>query len=263
VNGLEVSTPAKVAPTPDSRGWPHVLNGISVDLVQGNPPATTSLELRALYQGLCAQPDSCASVTGITLQIPFELNAEPAGPFPVLRISQNGKPAGGVMLRAVKDNVHVMNTCDDSQIYISAAYSVPQDVCTPVVMVQGKLNSLYNLAHGGDELAMWLYGLGAKTEQAPACCNTPDQLSKPTQPFELNFDFRPNAPASPAVAGFGLTASPLFAAYAGAGTYQVNFSVPPVPAGVPACDGQKIKSNLTITISGSNSFDAAQVCVAP
>jgi hypothetical protein len=130
-------------------------------------------------------------------------------------------------------------------------------------MVQGKLNSLYNLAHGGDELVMWLYGLGAKTEQLAGCCNTPDQLSKPTQPFELNFDFRPNAPASPAVAGFGLTASPLFAAYIGVGTDQVNFKLPPTPAGLLACDGQKIKSNLTITISGSNSFDAAQICVAP
>jgi len=65
------------------------------------------------------------------------------------------------------------------------------------------------------------------------------------------------------VAGFGVTASPLFAAYSGAGTYQVNFQVPQIPAGLPACDGQKIKSNLTVTISGSNSFDAAQICVAP
>jgi hypothetical protein len=110
VNGLNVSTSANVVATPDSTGWPHVLNGISVDLVQGNPAAITSLEIRALYHGLCSQPDSCAPVTGITLQIPFELNAEPTGTLPVLRISQNGKPAGGVMLRAVKDNVHVMNT---------------------------------------------------------------------------------------------------------------------------------------------------------
>jgi len=47
----------------------------------------------------------------------------------------------------------------------------------------------------------------------------------------------------------------LFAAHVGEGTYQVNFSVPPIPAGVPACDGVKIKSNLT--------YDAAQICVAP
>jgi hypothetical protein len=139
---------------------------------------------------------------------------------------------------------------------------VPQNICAFAVMGNGALNSLYNLAHGGDELAMWLYGMGARTAQAPNCCNSPDQLSQPVQPFTLNFDFRPNAPAFPAVAGFGLSGPPLFAAYVG-GTYQVNLAVPPVPAGLPACDGVRIKSNLTITITGPHSSDAAQICVAP
>jgi hypothetical protein len=59
-----------------------------------------------------------------------------------------------------------------------------------------------------------------------------------------------------------VTAAPLFAAHVGEGTYQVNFVVPPVPAGLPVCDGVKIKSNLTVTISGPNSYDAAQICLA-
>jgi hypothetical protein len=80
---------------------------------------------------------------------------------------------------------------------------------------------------------------------------------------QLNFDYRPNAPASPAVPGYGLTAEPLFVGYTGSGTYQINFAVPPGPLGVPACDGVKIKSNLTVTISGPNSYDAAQLCVEP
>lgn len=45
--------------------------------------------------------------------------------------------------------------------------------------------------------------------------------------------------------------------------HQVNFLVPPVPAGLPACDGVKIKSNLMVTVTGANSSDAAQICVAP
>ena len=129
-------------------------------------------------------------------------------------------------------------------------------------MGQNKLNSLYNLAHGGEELAMWVYGMGAKTEQAANCCMTPEQLSKPVQTFMLNFDFRANAPASPAIAGIGLTGTPNFAVYVG-GLYQVNFRLPAVPADVPRCDGVKVKSNLTITITGSNSSDAAQICVEP
>jgi hypothetical protein len=162
----------------------------------------------------------------------------------------------------VTDNVHVLNTCDYDQIYISAAFSVPQNVCAAVVMGGAGvyLNSLYNLARGGDELAMWLFGMGATTVSVTNCCTDP--LGTPIQPFLLNFDFRPNATASPAVPGYGVTAAPLFAAHVGEGTYQVNFVVPPVPAGSPACDGVKIKSNLTVTISGPNSYDAAQICVA-
>ena len=204
-------------------------------------------------------------MTGITLQIPFEPEADFAAkgdPFPSLRISENGVPVGGVSLRPVSDNVHVLNTCDDSQVYISLAYSVPQSICAHVVMVGDGLNSLYDLAHGGDQLAVFLYGMGAITQQAPNCCTSPDQLSRPVQSFQLNFDFRPNAPASPVVPGFGLTSAPLFATYVG-GAYQVNFAVPPVPAGLPACDGVRIKSNLTVTVTGPNSSDAAQICVAP
>ena len=266
VGGIVTNIDTNVVATPGPTGLPYVLNGISVDLVQGNPATTISLALRALYQTHCAPADACTRVTGITLQVPFELEADyfaKGDPLPVVRISENGKQVGGVILHPVTDSVHVINPCDDSQIFLSAAFSVPQNICSPMVMVGSLLNSLYNLAHGGDELAVWLYGMGAITQSGPNCCGFPDQLSKPVQQYQLNFDFRPNVPASPAVAGFGVTAAPLFAAHVGAGTYQVNFLVPPVPAGLPACDGVRIKSNLTVTITGANSYDAALLCVAP
>jgi len=180
--GLAVTSSDHVIGTPEGGEFPLVLSGISVDLVQGNPPKTTRLPLRALYQyQSCTQLSDCVPLTGITLQLPFELETQQNTGIPALRVTQNGKAAGGVSLRPLADNVHVLNTCDDSQIFISAAYSVPQNVCTPVVMVNNQLNSLYNLAHGGDQLAMWAYGLGAKTEQSPQCCNSPEQLAKPVQ----------------------------------------------------------------------------------
>jgi hypothetical protein len=63
--------------------------------------------------------------------------------------------------RPVSDNLHAINTCDDAQVFISAAYSVPQSILSPVVMGNGKgngsaMNSLYHLAHSGDEWAAWL-----------------------------------------------------------------------------------------------------------
>jgi hypothetical protein len=167
------------------------------------------------------------------------------------------------MIRAVTDKIHVMNTCDGTQIRVGASGSAPPDICTPAVLVNGKLNSLYNLVRGGDQVAMWVYGLGALTSPPPANVISPEQLSKPVVKPQLNFEYRPNAPASRAVPGHGLVADPIFAGYIGAGSYQVNFAIPPVPAGVPACDGVNIKSNLTVTISGPNSYDAAQLCVEP
>jgi hypothetical protein len=263
VHGITATFDSNVAATLGPNGFPHVLNGVSVDLVQGKAATATSLELHAAYQSHCIEP--CSPVTGITLQIPFEIETQFAAngdPNPFLRISENGKPVGGVVLLPVTDNMHVMNTCDDTQVYISAAYTVPRSVCADAVTVGGAFNSLYNLAHGGDELTMWLYGIGAITPAAPNCCTSPDQLPKPVQKFALNFDFRPNAPSSPVVPGFGLTSDPLFATYA-AGPYLVNFAVPPVPAGVPLCDGVRITSNLTVTITGPNSSAAAKICVAP
>jgi hypothetical protein len=259
VHGIATTIESDIVAVAGPSGLPHTLGGISVDLIQGANGTATSLGLIAIFQTRCVDP--CSPVTGITLQIPFDLPMDSIA-LPSLRISENGKPAGGVLLLPVTDNVHVINTCDDSRIFISAAYSVPQNVCASDVMHGGFLNSLYNIAHGGDQAAVWLYGMGAKTEQPANCCSSPDQLSKPVQSFLLNFDFRPNAPAVPAVPGFGLTAAPLFAAYVG-GPYQVNFAIPPVPAGLPACDGVRIKSNLTVTITGPNSYDAAKICVAP
>jgi hypothetical protein len=264
VHGLTANLTSPIKGVPGPSGLPTDLGGISVDLIQGQAGTVTNLGLIGAYQANCQAP--CSPVTGIALEIPFgiEMNVAASGdPPPQLRISQNGTPVGAVSLSPVSDNVHVINTCDDTQVAISAADSVPQDICAPAVMGGGAMNSLYNLAHGGDELAVWLYGLGAITAPGPNCCNSPDQLSKPMASFQLNFDFRPNAPASPAVPGFGSTSAPAFAAYVGGGLYQVNFIVPLVPPGLPACDGLKIKSNVTVTVTGPNSSDGAQICVAP
>ena len=56
-----------------------------------------------------------------------------------------------------------------------------------------------------------------------------------------------------------------------AGLYQVNFIVPPLPAGLAACDeiaattpyGNLILSNLTISVGSAYSFDGTGICVAP
>jgi hypothetical protein len=264
VHGVTANISSPVLANPGPTGLPYTLAGLSVNLVQGQAGTATPIGLIAAYQTHCLGP--CSPVTGITLQVPFSLetNAGANGdPPPQLQISQNGTVLGAVGLNPVSDSVHVINTCDDTQVAVPAADSVPADICAPAVLVGGSLNSLYNLAHGGEELAVWLYGMGAISAPGTGCCISPSQLPQPLASFQLNFDFRPNAPAFPVVPGFGLTSAPVFVAYVGGGQYQVNFLVPPVPAGLPACDGVAIKSNLTVTITGPNSSDAAQICVAP
>lgn len=263
VYGIKTNLSGPLRPDATVSGPVYSLGGISVDFVQGllpvppglftPPPVVTPVELRGIQQGYCAISESCTTITSITLQVPSLLGPSD-GSVPVLRVRENGQLVGSVMLRPTTDNVHVLNTCDQTLISISAATSIPQDVCAPVALVRGKINSLYNLIHGGEAVEVWAYGLGALANDAAG----PD--SQLQQHFRLSFDFRPNAPASSDSLS---TTTPLFAGYVGGGTYQVNFVVPPVPAGVAACDGTATRSNLTVTLSGPQSSDAVQLCVAP
>jgi hypothetical protein len=252
VFGIKTVIPGPTLAVPTSEGLPKSLLGITVDLVQDK--TVTPVDLRAIQQAYCAVEEACSTVTQITLHLPFSLQAGP--PTPYLRISENGTAVGAVMLTAVSDRIHVLNTCDATLIQVGAASSAPPDVCTPAVMVNQKLNSLYNLVRGGDVVGAWAFGLG-NLAALTVVTGLP-----PVPNIQLNFDFRPNAPASPPVAGFGITATPIYYGYTGGGLYQVNFAIPPVPSGLPACDGNKITSNLTVTIAGKNSNDAAKLCVA-
>lgn len=254
--GIKASFPQPLMGIASNNGFPTSLGGITVDLVQDNPPSVNPTELRGIQQAFCEKPDICTTVTGITIQVPFTLSNTFAN-APRLRVSENGQVVGTVLIRSVTDNVHVLNTCDYTLISISAADSVPKDVCAPVALSHNKLNSLYNLARSGDGVAVYAYGLGARANEG---YGIDSQL---VQSYQLSFDFRLNASGSRITAGFGTIATPLFIGYAGGGTYQVNFSIPQVPVGLPACDGAAIKSNLTVTISGPNSFDAVPLCVTP
>jgi len=249
--GIKAIFPKLLMGLVTDNGFPLSLGGITVDLIQDRPASVTPVELRGIQQEFCIRPEICNSVTGVTVQVPFALSSVP-GNSPILRVSEGGQMVGTVLLRAVSDNIHVLNTCDGTLISISAAYSVPGDICAPVALDNFELNSLYNLAHSGDGVAAYAYGLGAL---ANGNVDAPSQL---IQTFQVSFDFRPNAAASRVGSGFGLTAAPAFVGYTGGGTYQINFAIPSIPDGLPACDGVAIKSNLTVTISGPNSFELSR-----
>lgn len=260
VYNLKTQVPHPTLAVRESDGRPVTsLYGISAELVQGDPITVTPLELRAIQQGYCGGGEACSTITSLTLQLPLFLDRG-TRTFPSIRIRENGESAGAVLLALVPDNIHVLNTCDATMITVGGSGSVPPDICTPAVLVNGRLNSLYNLVRAGDQVALWAYGLGLLNRSASdVSLNAPFTGSSDVL---INFDFRPNAPASPPVPGFGATSQPTYVGYAGAGTYQVNFAIPLVPSSLPACDGNRITSNLTVTIAGQNSWDAAQLCVA-
>ncbi|MCL5745463.1 MAG: hypothetical protein M1541_16325 [Acidobacteria bacterium] len=130
----------------------------------------------------------------------------------------------------------------------------------------GSLVSAQNPAVPGEEVVAYAVGLGqtnppletGKLVTAPA----------PTQAtFGLDFNYHPNALASKPLPD---SPQPLFsgATPGFVGLYQINFVVPPPPPGtlpcvVPKTPGENVVySNLTVSVGGTSSFDAARLCVA-
>jgi hypothetical protein len=86
----------------------------------------------------------------------------------------------------------------------------------------------------------------------------PEAFPRAAQPLTLNFTFEGVAPiAERRVTG----AAPVYAGLIGPdGLYQINFVLPPVPADLPACSGPG-NFNVTVTVVGTDSADAARICV--
>jgi uncharacterized protein (TIGR03437 family) len=224
--------------------YPTQLAGITVTLKQG---ADTPVGLRAVQQTPClGGPSPCSPITTLTVLVPPQLTiSHDAAAIPFFEIAENGVIEAEIPLLPVTDNIHIINSCDQTLISVGI-FSALNGACVPAVQhADGGLVLRSNPAAPGETLMMWAYGLGA------------------VQTFALDFNFRPNAPASPPVEGFGITGVPVFSGSRGAGLYQINFIVPQPPAGTPLCDASKIRSNLTITLSGFNSQDGAPICVKP
>jgi uncharacterized protein (TIGR03437 family) len=116
-----------------------------------------------------------------------------------------------------------------------------------------------NPARGGESLFVYAYGLGAVDRPYPADRpHQPELFPRSTQPLTLNFTFEGGAPlAERRVTG----ASPVYAGLIGQdGLYQINFTMPPAPANLPQCSGPG-DFNVTVTVVGTDSADAARICV--
>ena len=227
----------------------------------------------------CASASLCSGLTAITIQIPYELNSGCGFLSPVcnlvvltqLIVTVSGVAGAPVDLMPLPDQVHILTACDTVVPGGGGTAPVGGLPCAPLVThADGSLVMAGSPAQGGEELVAYAVGLGlttpaVKTGQAPSTA-TPT-----SETFYLDFNFRPNAlatqPMQPAVGCCVPRPTVPVPLYAGlspgyAGLYQVNFVVPPPPAGVASCAGT-VQSNLTVSVGGLTSFDGAGICVAP
>ncbi len=256
VFGITARIPEPVFPVAVN-GLPTEVAGISAEFVQG--PVSVQLEIRGVQQSPCPASGPCSPSTSLTIQIPYELNPDSASPA-LLRISEHSVAAADVALNGVTDSVHVINTCDQTGIYLSLAAEVPAGSCVPMVMhARGPRVSSSAPAVPGEELVVWVYGLGAVEHPIPEpCCASPDQLPLAVQPVNVNLSY---ADAGRFPLKRLARVVPDYAGMVGSGIYQVQFAVPAVPADMSPCSYKT--GNLFIEVSGPNSADTAQVCVQP
>jgi uncharacterized protein (TIGR03437 family) len=243
---------------------PTSLAGISVTIAQ-----QTNLPAPILVVSPAPRCPDCPVITAITIQVPYELYQPPGGldntgQAVVVFVTENGVAGNWTIVLPASDQIHILRAHDTV-----FGGSVPTNDAGPweLTHADGTLVSKANPARVGEQLVAYALGLGVTNPAVPT--GQPATQPTPTAAtFRLGFDFRagaaPSAPPSSAVA------APLFTGLTPGypGLYQINFVVPPVPAGVPPCAlGQGpasslVSSNLTVNIGGSSSFDGAEICVS-
>jgi hypothetical protein len=280
------------ARAPAGADLPSSLGGISggyFELFRNPPLPQPILEVRP-YWGECPPLalGDCVQLAAITIQIPFE--GEPLGGVAGARMRfSSGEMRGpSVEVYTNPDQVHVLTTCDAFMlppVKIISPNSLPSGTtatlgvtglpCPSVVAHgDGSLVSVQSPAQPGEVVVAYAVGLGQTNP--PSATGKVVTAAVPTQTtFGLDFNYHPNAlPSKPlpnAPAPLFAGATPGFV-----GLYQINFKVPPSPAGTPPCvpapefrsgdpsnTGQNVVySNLTVSIGGGWSFDGARMCVA-
>lgn len=261
---------------------PLVLSGISVTVNQYSPvgvsPASTLVSSVAAPLFSIVQSNRCfhdtpatadCMVTSITLQLPFELLANPplnsASPYPTeLAIVENGANSKGFGISLNLASVHIVTGCG---LYNGAC----------VTHADGSVVSPVSPAIAGEEVVIYALGLGNTTPRVATGAATPVVAPAPTviAPVYVLFNFSSNAGPTPIpnLVDSGALAVNYIPDFAGltpgqVGLYQINLRIPTTVPAVPACLGSgtysQVMSNLTITIGSIyTTYDAAPICVVP
>ena len=221
-----------------------------------------------------ASNPGCSSLLAVTVQIPFDAPVGPLAGSDIalvpsgVAVSISGVKSAYIGAQALANEVHIVTACD-------ALFSVAQRLggtggapCPPIIThADGSQVSVNSPAVAGEELVAYATGFGqtnpALTTGQPAAASSPTVAT-----FNLDFNYRPNALATRPLPSAPV---PLFAGATQGyiGLYQINFIVPPPPAGLQPCASSGVSpdyvsgifSNLTVSVGSISSFDGAGICV--
>jgi uncharacterized protein (TIGR03437 family) len=237
-------------------------------------------------QPICPVSGSTCAATmrGITVQIPYGIQtlcplcASPLLPAASITVSVNGALSGALGVQPLADQVHFLTQCDVLVANSASSYANGGLPCPPMVThADGSMVSATKPAKSGEELVAYATGLGETNP--PLTTGTPAPAAYPTQTtFSIDFNYRPNALATKPAPSSAESKAPLWVPpqFIGVtagfiGLYQINFTVPPAPAGLAPCVDPStagpyanvVQSNLTVSIGSDFSFDGAGICVQP
>lgn len=268
--------------TPAAYDTTEPMPTISAVFWNGTDEAMPVLQIHQATTG-CVIPGNlvaCPNLLAVTVQVPFDAPVNPAvGSQIVVRPSGiavfvSGAKSSYFGAQALADQVHIITACD-ALFNLAPIQQTNGMPCSPMIThADGTAVSSLIPAVAGEELVAYATGLGqtnpALTTGQPAAASSPSVAT-----YNLDFNYRPNALATkPAPTA----AVPLFAGATKGyiGLYQINFIVPPPPAGLQPCASfgvspavvsgdfvSGIFSNLTVSVGSIFSFDGAGICVQP
>ncbi len=264
---------------------PLKLAGISVALKQtgsleGPIPVPIPVPILAVFTvDACPTPvfgfAPRGRVTGINVQIPFELVPNPsAGPgapmgtnFAQLIVSDEAGNQAIIEAIPTSDNIHILRT-NDTLMAPGKPYYLRQGGAPLITHSDGKLVSAGNPAQSGETLVLYAVGLGRVTPNVAPNLKSGEATPSPAPTVIIFTDFTFNFTGEPSAH------LPLFNdenrnayVFAGlspgsVGLYQVNFVVPELPPQFKTrCDTSLGNTNLTVSIGRLKSFDGVGICV--
>jgi hypothetical protein len=227
---------------------------------------------------------TCGRITAVTVQVPLEIQpycwlcqTPVAAPPFIVREEASDSTTTYVDGISLADQIHVLTACDTLSSWMPIRHFNGTGLpCRPMVTHgNGSLVTAKVPAQPGEELVAYAVGLG-QTDPPAKTGEIVTAAAPAATPITLDFNYRPNALPTQPVAANSTRGTAIRPLYAGStpgyvGLYQVNFVVPPVPAGILPCvdvtknylPGDVVQSNLTVSIGGASSFDGAGICVAP